>query len=232
MVEKGFKISTGQRDENGKQIDPEEKRVERILETSFPVGLQAPAEEGKAPVSIAQTVEQFTGGKASRFAMPQTVNIVGDAIEFASGMKHRCSLCLNFDNEAFLKWKQKAEWDPEKRKDLMQILGQIMEREPEIGDQHVGQDGDFDEQHALNCCGICRELTSIFGDECIMWPDSGCPDYRQNDLVEPQFRVDFGHLFKPRDRDAITTGNRAYDTILKAAQGTPTRSAKRVWRGK
>jgi hypothetical protein len=232
MVEKGFLITTAQRNEKGEQVDAEQKRVERIIETKMPVALQAPSEPGKAPQDLGKTVEEYTGGAASQFKMPQTVNVVGNAIEFASGMRNRCGLCLNFSNKAFMEWKNRAMWAPkgsELRTAYDGLLGQILQREPEINanDEHTGRDNDFDADHALNCCGICLELSAIFKDECIMWPDSGCPDYRTNDLIEPEFRVDFGHLFKPRDRDAVSTGNAAYDHILKIAQGTPTRRAKR-----
>ncbi len=221
MLVKGqsFKIETAKRDEQGKQWDGEEKPTERILETEFAVTL-----------ANGQSVEEYTKGKASGFQIPQSVAIVGKTIEFASGMKNRCANCAHFDQEAFQKWKTRMDLgNAAERAEVNGLRGMLLdEGHAQFVDQHTGTDGDIDVEHALNCCGICRELTSIWKEEAIVWPDSGCPDYRGNEILPIEQRCDYSYLFRPRDRSAVTSGNAAYDAILKAAAGVPTRRAQRV----
>ena len=218
LIDKGILVATSDRNEKGTQIDAEEKPAEQVLEGSFPVTM-----------ANGQSVADYTKGKAAGFAIPSSVRVTGRSVEFATNFKHRCGLCLNFDNIGFLKWKLRSDLGtPAQRLEVDALRGQVMEREPEIGEKHVGADGDFDVEHALNTCGLCRALTSIFKEEAIMWPESGCPDYRGSDMVPIEQRVDYSSLFRPRNKEAVADGDSGYDAILKSAQGQVKRSTQRI----
>jgi hypothetical protein len=235
VTEKGFLIDTAQRDAKGNQIDAEEKRTEQVLETKIPVTLGKKDEEVGGVVPIDKSVSDFTGGKMSGLAIPQTVNVVGTAIEFATKTRTRCSLCLNFDNVGFLQWKKRMEeGSKEEWEEVNKIRYQVMDREPEIGEdgltlgeRHIGKDGDFDVEHALNECGVCPALREATGEVCVVWPESGCPNHTDDELLPIEQRQDYSRLFKPRDAEAEKSGIEAYDKILKTAAGTPVRKAQK-----
>ena len=209
-----LRISQSDRDEKGKQIDPEERPVERVITTAIPVGL-----------SNGQSVEAFTKGDA-RGEVPNEVSVTGSAVEFAQGFRGRCRLCKHFDREGFRRWKKDVDLsgDPERRKFLnflrSKVLGEMYEQ---TISKHQGPDGDLDVEHAVNEFGICRALSHAFNDLFAVWPDAGCP------VADPSGKPIDPAPFTPRDSDAAREGTSSYDTILKTAAGSgPKRSAKRI----
>ena len=207
-----LKVSTADRDENGKQIDAEERTAVRELTTQVDIGL-----------SNNQSVEEYTHGEASS-SKTSTIETAGTAIEFAMGFRGRCRLCKHFDHAQFLRWKHdvEASGDLKRRAVLNELRGQILGKGyAQMIDTHQGQDGDLDVEHALNEFGICPAMSEVLSDLVFVWPDAGCPT--QTPTGEP-----FDSLFVPRDAEAEREGTRGYDSILKAAQGTTKRKTRKI----
>ena len=213
IIGDSLKISTADRDDSGKQIDAEERTIVHELITPVDVTL-----------SNNQSVEQYTHGEASG-SKTSTIEASAPAIEFALGFRGRCRLCKHFDHAQFLRWKHDVETSGNlpRRRVLNDLRGQILGKGyAQIIDSHQGQDGDLDVEHALNEFGICPAMSEALSDLVFVWPDAGCPT---TDPTGAPFKA----LFVPRDAEAAREGTRAYDAILKAAQGgAPKRKTQKI----
>lgn len=216
-------IDTSHRDEQGKQIDPEEKQAERVLDVAIPVTV------GGTPGGAAgMTASQATNGQVGdQLAHPPQMTFNGTALEFATGHSHRCCLCKHYDNRAFLAWKHQMMLSPR-----MQDRAEVDFLRSKVLDGTVGgpsgPDGDPDVEYILNTFGVCSALTHIFKDTFVVLPDAGCPDYRTDMTLPENLRADYTNLFAPADAEAAKASVNSYDRILKAAQGAaaPRRTEK------
>ncbi|MFA6118139.1 MAG: hypothetical protein WC729_29400 [Sphingomonas sp.] len=217
-------IDTSHRDAQGKQIDPEEKPAERVLDAEIPITVGG----GAAGVGAKSASEFTNGAVGDRLIHKPTVNVAGTALEFAHGHSHRCCLCKNYNNHRFLEWKHRMMLSPNlrERAEVDFLRSKIFDgtvSAPEAAD------GLPDVEWMLNTFAICDALSSIFKEEHIVTPESGCPDYRGEATVKPELQLDFQNLFEPKDADAARISNASYDNILKTAQGAPApRRAERV----
>jgi len=205
-------VSTNDRDDQGKQIDPEERPLEHTREVSIPLSL-----------SNGQTVEQYTKGQASGGLAGSVAGVIS-AGEFATAARHRCRFCANYDKAAFKKWKAdvEASQEPSRMRALNDLRAKIVgTTAPQVINKHSDPQGELDVEHALNEFGICKPLSEILKDMVFVWPDAGCPATYPNGLP-------FEDKFKPRSTDAAKAGAAGYDAILKAAQGQVKRSTKRI----
>lgn len=199
-------INTSPRDEHGKQLDPEEKPAERVLSFNLPLSSQ-------------------TGEKLGELKHPASVNVSGEVIEFASGYRHQCALCKNFDNALWKRRLHEIECSNSK-KDLAELQNlrklYLEHTDDQLLTMHEAADGDIDMEHLLSQLGICLALTSLYKDVSVVHPAGGCPDY-------PGPRgEDLSGMFKPRDADAEKHGTSVYDEILRRASHRVARRATGV----
>ncbi|MBU0534563.1 MAG: hypothetical protein KJ887_07250 [Candidatus Omnitrophica bacterium] len=196
-------VSTADRDENGKQIDAEERPAELRMETAIPVSVGQQA----------NVVGALGNGSG--------VTLEGNALTFASGMAHQCYLCAHFDQRAFRRWKERMELSPdlEDRKQVNFLRAEVLGS----GSAALGPDGDIDvEGELMSEFGLCRAIPEIVGDTIIVMKNSGCPTYpgpKGEDLTK---------CFKPKDRESLTESDNIRDSILTTAQGQVRRRTTRV----
>jgi hypothetical protein len=192
------------RDEQGKQIDPEEAPAQRRLGTDFQVS-----------TSNGQYLGLLDNGSG--------ITVNGTAIEFAQGFAHQCALCRHFDNPAWLRLyhELEASHTPTHWNWLNNLRGHLLDvRDPQVNEAfHDVRENDLDVEAAMRALGICHAVSELIKDRVVTHPMAGCP------LDQPGFG-DLSYLFTPRDRDSERIGNSVYDTLLKEAQGK-----RRKWKG-
>ena len=178
----------------------------------------APARRTQAlPLTVnlaggAPTVESRQGRPALNFQgstpvlrslAPVTTELT--AGEVATALKARCARCLHFRNE---EWKStKKIWersDPGSvrkvglAKMVMHFARAVIDRPPDPSDLARAS-------HEMNSWGICAALSEDRHDLVIAHPDACCPE-----------GVEF---YQDRGRAEKVEASRAYDAILRAAQG-------------
>jgi hypothetical protein len=186
-------VSTDNRDEKGHQIDPEEHPAQEVLTIESPL------------------VSLSNGQVAGRLAGGGEVDIIGTALQFASGYQHRCRNCKNFNNDLFVRIKKEIDnsTDIEEVKSLDQLRGLLLEN----GHAEFGNDNDLDIEAALMEWGICEALCEVYKEVVCVHPEAGCPDY------PGPGGEDLTTMFKPRSTEARREGDALYDRILTAAKG-------------
>lgn len=183
------------RDEEGKQIAPEEVPAERVLKIDVPL---------------------MSGGKQVGVLGAGEVRMAGTAIEFASGFRNRCQLCQWFDNKLFreIKTQMEASTDKEVRQVLNNLRASICASEHEgVNHRSETRTLDLDVEHALNLMGYCHALTEVYNAPCFVHPLGGCPDYPGPN------GEDLSTLFRPASNDADKIGTAGYDSIMLGAAG-------------
>lgn len=199
-------VSTDDRNEKGQQVDAEERPAE--IKQDIPVNV--------------------TGNSGVLFGQLQnsSVNRVGTAAEFASGMAHQCMLCAHFNQAAFRCWKERAQLspDPHERVELDELRALFLESSLHASFAHnTGPDGDIDvEGTMMSECGLCAPISEITGINTIVMKNSGCPTY-----PGPQGE-DLTKCFRAIGKTEQETADDIRDTILKTAQGKVKRKAYRV----
>lgn len=201
-------VSTHDRDEAGKQIDAEERPAE--LQQQVPIN-----------------VTMNNGDLVGQLQQGSSINRVGTAAEFASGMAHQCVLCRHFDQQTFRRWKKEAELssDMRLRRELAQLRAIFLESEAHAAFAHnTGPDGDIDVEGILMSeFGICAAIGEITGIKpTFVMKNSGCPTY-----AGPKGE-DMTQCFRAIGREEAATADDIRDTILKTAQGQVKRKAFRV----
>lgn len=200
-------VATHDRNEEGKQIDAEE----RVAEIKQDI-----------PVNVAMS----SGENLGQLGQGSSINRVGTAGEFASGMAHQCMLCAHFNQSLFRQWKQRVELSSNMREraELDHLRSLFLESSLHASFAHnTGPDGDIDvEGTMMSECGICTALSEIMKDTMIVMKNSGCPTYagpKGEDLTK---------CFRPIGRTEQAVSDDIRDTILKTAQGQVKRRGYRV----
>jgi hypothetical protein len=201
-IKKDFmlKIPDYQVDKDGTKVEPEQMLAERAIDV-----------EGPMRGSIDGQVK---GNLATEVVYTDTVG------QFAQGIRRPCATCAFFQNPAWRRYYQSIERgdDPVDKKWLNGVRAALLgTQNASFHDQHQGQDGELDVEHALSSLGICPVYTELLNppgqpiDPIIVHPMGVCPeqDPRGNQLPV---------LYKPATREQGRAGDEAYDEIMYAAK--------------
>lgn len=191
-------ITNEERNLAGDLAQPEQQTVSRILVTDAEVSGTTSGVAGNIPAAVVAT---------------------STVAEFARATRAPCHLCAHFDNKAFLELFKRAD-DPlapiHLRETMNSVRAALLQTSnAEVGDLSRGQDGDLDVEHAIRSLGFCRALGEKLSDYVVVHPLTTCPD-EVITATEPD------GLYKPRDNAHEREGVRAYDSIMRRAQGKTT----------
>lgn len=187
---------------DGSKVEPEAQVVQHIFEGSAPVQLRT------------------NGGEVAVGSVPLEIVGHGTAQQVARSVSALCANCLYFKNEAWramLARNEGATATPAERHAINSIRQQILLNMPDA-DQHTGQDGDYDLEHALNSMGLCPALNEFYktkGQKSELygvWPTAGCPAETCS-ADRPM------GLFKPKNADAGKASAQNYDAVMQRAAG-------------
>ena len=180
---------------DGSVAEPEEQTVQRVITTDG----EATSTDGKM------------GG-----VMRTAIVVESQVSDFADAMRSPCAGCKNFDNKGFLALFTKADHPgaPLHMRESMNSLRAVLLQtyNASVQSMHTGQDGDMDVEHAIRVMGFCRALGEMEKDYVVVHPLSSCPD----SVVTPERPKGF---FQPKDNEHERIGDKAYDAIMRQAQG-------------
>lgn len=134
---------------------------------------------------------------------------------FAQGVRSQCRDCKHFDNPDWMKLKRIWDFsgDPAKLRMLNNLrLTADSVRSDDVKDMHVGMDGGYDVEAALNSMGVCHAFTEINNEETIVHPLASCPEHLSSGQPAPM-------MFAPKDAATDRRINQTYDTIMGQAAG-------------
>lgn len=205
--EQGFLIQTDtfhvssltRNPETGEKLAPEEVPAQRVLGTDAAVG--------------------GTGGETLG-RMQVDIQVQAPLIDFATAARQQCMFCKHFDSRAWHALYRKMS----ETKEGLQILntfrhGLTITENAAVRSRHQLDDDDFDVDHAMMACGICRPLTEIVKDPIIVYPVSTCPETLPpptDGSVDP--KIPFPVCFELREeRQTERASSAAYDVIMQAA---------------
>jgi hypothetical protein len=196
-----IRVSTEKRDQDGKQIDPEEHLAERSI------GLEAPMTLGGVEVGT----------------LPGSIDFQTTAGSFAQGVRDRCELCKHWSVDRWRAVRRGLEFG--NRLDHRQMVNEMrynLEIYLEGGDRDKfsdAQTGELDIEAALDSMGLCAALTEVFSradGEVSPWATfsaAGCPSF------EGPHGEDLLKNFVPRDAEAYKAACKSYDNVMRMAQG-------------
>jgi hypothetical protein len=194
-----IEVATGATDEKGRLLEPEAQPARRVIDVKGNV--------------------QLSGGQQLGDTIPTRFVVEGDdTVTWAKALMGLCKRCIHFDNPSWRRHIAENEIADamEDRLELNKMRAYLMETQSiELQDAHASMDGDMDVEHALHSMGICRAMTEIYRERCVVHPLGGCPPADQ----PGPHGEDLSKLFKPRDAEAVKSGASKYDAILRAAQG-------------
>jgi hypothetical protein len=194
-----FRIESGAVELDGTKVEPEAQNVQHIFQGSAPVTLGGAGTGGAVPLEI---VAHATAGQVAR------------------SVSALCGNCTYFRNEAWRAMLARCEGPAgtaAERHSVNAIRSQILVNMPDPED-HAGQDGDYDTEHALQSMGLCPALNEFYktkGEKSELYgvmPTSGCPAETVA-LDRPM------GLFKPRDAAAGKSSVQNYDAVMQRAAG-------------
>jgi hypothetical protein len=193
-------VATGVRAADGSKLEPEEQPA-RIVR-----GLEAPVKVGRGPFDPEARSVGTIGGALTEET---------DAISAAQHLATRCALCVNWRRRD---WQRlRVAWsDPSNHAGaeiLNRIRGELMTQE------HAGAPGmdngpeTLDVEHAIaEAIAICGPLTEIEGEVTLTFYSGGCPTHDAHGRpLQP--------MFAPAGAEGRRASTRAYDSILRMAQG-------------
>lgn len=197
ILKEDLKVFTDDYDVDGKKIEPEQKKVERIL-TVDPI----------VQLSIAGEIKT---------EQPYKTEVIyeGTAAQFGMNMRTCCQLCKHFNRASwknFLK-QVKAKPDPRHLTMLNDIRAAFLEHQGANVSRDVALGSTPELEKMLReLPGMCEAQTDIFKDEVYVFPNGGCP----TDTFGPNGE-DLSNLFQYRDQDAEKEGAQLYDSVLQVA---------------
>lgn len=189
-----FEVLSEARDEKTDQkLEPEEQPARKVS------AFDAPTEVGG----------QVVGGINSAIMTYKT------AVEFAQHLARQCRFCKHHDQKAWEVYLKKviARGNQQDWRDLNKLRAILIETgNAEFYDMHIGDDGDFDVEHALWSYGCCRPLTEVWREAYFTHPFTSCPK------IPGPNGEDCSNFFVPKDKKA-PEGTSLYDQILMNAAG-------------
>lgn len=201
-----FRIESGAREADGTKLEPEQQAVQHIFEGAAPVGVGAGLD--------------IVDGDGARGSMPLEIIAHSTAQQTARSVSALCANCKWWSNEAWRRMLANAERpdaSPAERHSVREIRAQILLHMPEA-DKHVGDDGDYDVEHAMQSMGLCPALKEFYKtkgepeEPVAMWPTAGCP----TETCTPDKPMG---LFLPRDGDARKASAANFDAVMQRAAG-------------
>lgn len=201
-----LKIQTDVRDAAGNKVEPEERPVARVI-------------SGVAPVEMSRTGKPVGGLKT------EVILDAGSVSDFACGIRRLCKDCKYFNQKD---WKDAVERierssDLVKRQEINCVRAALlMTKNAQLSASFEDQEGDLDVESALMAIGVCDALTDLADELYIVFPQGCCPD----SIVKPDGteipivtsqRPD--GCFQPVNRTVKKEQNKAYDLLMRAAQG-------------
>lgn len=200
-----FVIESGGREADGTKVEPEAQTVTHVFEGVAPVEISSP---GVNPMGVVGSI-------------PIAIEAHSTAQQVARSVSALCANCRYFDRAGWLKMLAQAEGPGStaaERHSVNAIRGEIIVNMPDA-DQHLGEDGEYDVEHAMKSMGMCHALREFYKgkdgkDPGIIgvWPTSGCP----GDTCS----ADKPHgIFVPRDGDAAKASRQNYDAVMMRAAG-------------
>ena len=191
-----LKISTNAMTSDGNKAEPEQQQVQRVIETTVPIGPQGGATIGAIPGQI--VTQSVTAG------------------QMAGTVSHLCGSCCFFDNEEFKKTIREAD-SPlagmEQRRAVNDIrAGLLLTKNGQLGEMHSGLDGDMDVEQALQACGFCSALTEHYKEPIGTHPLSCCPGEVRTATAPYGF-------YQPKDRSSQRQNDKNYDAVMNTAAG-------------
>lgn len=186
---------------DGRQLEPEERPAARVLSTD---------------ASLSHGMQTVGGG------LHTEIILEGTAGELAVALRNTCARCKHFDLKGFQHYRRDREASGiDGLREINTIRSALVEQAytaEDLAEQHVGEDGEFDAEHALSQIGICRAITDIrFADGdpapfTFMHGLASCPDE-----VSPK-GTPLGNLFELNE-EARKDADDFYDRVMGAAQG-------------
>lgn len=182
-------VHAGGRDEKGDRLEPEDQTAVETVLAPVEIAIGNHAVHGR----------QVVGEKIARIGRETS------AIELAMAQSTRCELCAHFRNQDWLALKKRL--DMPNNVEGLAILNALRAELLASTDTTTFEyrEIDHDVEHALGEMGVCSAWTEEKRELCITVPYGGCPAEHV--------------LFTPKDQQAERTATKAYDAILRAAQG-------------
>lgn len=189
IVGEQITVHSGERDEKGTRLEPEDQTAVETVLAPIEIAIGNHAVHGR----------QVVGEKIARIGRETS------AIELAMAQSTRCELCQHFRNQDWLALKKRL--DMPNNVEGLAILNKLRAELLASTDTTTFEyrQIDHDVEHALGELGVCAAWTEEKREPCITVPYGGCPADRV--------------LFTPKDAQTERTSTKAYDTILRAAQG-------------
>lgn len=192
IKEQLLRIQASPYDDRGQRLEPEERPAERILVVDTP---------------MKGNLDQQHHGH-----MRTSVNIQGNAHQFANGLRTMCAQCKHFDGDAWQKKKRQLSAS----KEGVQLLNGIRVEMINQGlgpatEMHSNED-ELDLEHAISFMGFCRAQTEMHREEVLVHPMGGCP---------PEICTETSPLGYFEDANEATKriGSAEYDRIMRQSQG-------------
>lgn len=199
-----FKIESGAVALDGTKIEPEAQLVHHIFEGTAPVEISTPGVNKQGVVGN----------------VPLEIVADATAAQVARSVSALCGNCRYWRNDLWRQMIARNEGPastPAEQHAINSIRQQIILNMPDP-DQHVGQDGDYDIEHALNSMGLCPALNEFYkqkGQKSELygtWPTAGCP-------AETCSKDRPMGLFEPKDAAAGKASAANYDAVMQRAAG-------------
>ena len=184
----------GRHDAEGNRLEPEEVVTERRLGVRMPM--------------TAHDTGRPLGGMRAAISYEQP------AVELADQLSSLCALCKHWDQRARAAYVSQCNRTKAGIQELNRIRITLFKAVDRIGDQHEGDDGEFDAEHALGALGVCHPLTDACNEIVLTHQGSGCPAFLDENNTQP-----FTYSYEARDKEADVLGSRTYDRIMRKAQG-------------
>lgn len=189
-----LKIHSTAMDEDGRKLEPEAQPAARVISTEVGAAMQS---------------GQKVGGIRAEIVVDTNV------ADLSAGVRRMCFGCKHFDNAAWVRSYKKLDrsTDMTKRQAINQIRAALLTTSnAALSDIHADGEGDIDTESALAAMGKCQALSENFNDDYIVHPLACCPD----DVITAAMPQGF---FQPRDRKMAAERSKAYDLLLRKAQG-------------
>ena len=189
-----LKIHSTAMDEDGRRLEPEAQPAARVISTEIGAAMQS---------------GQKVGGIRAEIIADTSV------ADLSAGIRRMCFGCKHFDNAAWQRSYKKLDrsTDMTKRQAINQIRAALLTTSnATLSDIHSDGEGDIDTESALAAMGKCQALSAQFDDDYIVHPLACCPD----EVITAGSPQGF---FEPRDRQMAKERNKAYDLLLRKAQG-------------
>lgn len=179
-------------------------------------GKTAAEPEQQTVSRILNTVAEVESGAPAGTTLPAQIVAQSTVAQFAHALRQPCGNCKYFDNVAFNHFLAQADHPAapiHMRETINSMRAALLQTQNvQVNAMHTGGDGDMDVEHGLRVLGFCRALGEHAGEPIVVHPVSSCPPEVINESQPDGF-------FSPKDNSAETAGDRAYDAIMRRAQG-------------